>query len=102
MDEYEQHLIAALVSEPQSIRERLSPEDREQLDVLLDLVAEGGSAERLRGIARAVADISARLVKSSSRPPMTSGPARTASLSSTRTPTASSARRASSVLRQWS
>lgn len=55
MDEYEQHLIAALVSEPQSIRERLTPEDREQLDVLLDLVAEGGSAERLRGIARAVA-----------------------------------------------
>ncbi|WP_215451931.1 DUF3168 domain-containing protein [Streptomyces sp. ATCC 21386] len=55
MDEYEQQLIAALVSEPQSIREKLDPEDREQLDVLLDLVAEGGSEERLRGIARAVA-----------------------------------------------
>ncbi|MEE1764977.1 DUF3168 domain-containing protein [Streptomyces sp. SP18BB07] len=55
MDEYEQQLIAALVSEPQSIREKLSPEDREQLDVLLDLVAEGGSEERLRGIARALA-----------------------------------------------
>lgn len=55
MDEYEQQLIAALVSEPQSIREKLSPEDREQLDVLLDLVAEGGSEERSRGIARAVA-----------------------------------------------
>ncbi|MCC9707487.1 DUF3168 domain-containing protein [Streptomyces sp. MNU76] len=55
MDEYEQQLIAALVSEPQSIREKLAPEDREQLDVLLDLVAEGGSEERLRGITRAVA-----------------------------------------------
>ncbi|QFQ95546.1 DUF3168 domain-containing protein [Streptomyces phaeolivaceus] len=55
MDEYEQQLIAALVSEPQSIREKLSPEDRQQLDVLLDIVAEGGSDERLRGIARAVA-----------------------------------------------
>ncbi|MBZ3901909.1 DUF3168 domain-containing protein [Streptomyces griseiscabiei] len=55
MDEYEQQLIAALVSEPQSIREKLSPEDRAQLDVLLDLVAEGGSEERLRGITRAVA-----------------------------------------------
>ena len=55
MDEYEQQLIAALVSEPQSIREKLSPEDREQLDVLLDLVAEGGSEERLRGITRALA-----------------------------------------------
>ncbi|MDX3131588.1 DUF3168 domain-containing protein [Streptomyces europaeiscabiei] len=55
MDEYEQQLIAALVSEPQSIREKLSPEDREQLDVLLDLVAEGGGEQRSRGIARAVA-----------------------------------------------
>jgi hypothetical protein len=55
MDEYEQQLIAALVSEPQSIREKLSPADREQLDVLLDLVAEGGGEQRSRGIARAVA-----------------------------------------------
>ncbi|KND46410.1 DUF3168 domain-containing protein [Streptomyces stelliscabiei] len=55
MDEYEQQLIAALVSEPQSIREKLSPADREQLDVLLDLVAEGGGEQRARGIARAVA-----------------------------------------------
>ena len=55
MEEYGQQLIAALVSEPQSIREKLTPEDREQLDVLLDLVAEGGSESRLRGITRAVA-----------------------------------------------
>ncbi|WEH19785.1 DUF3168 domain-containing protein [Streptomyces sp. VNUA24] len=55
MDDYEQQLIAALVSEPQSIREKLSPADREQLDVLLDLVAEGGGEQRSRGIARAVA-----------------------------------------------
>ncbi|MFE0515044.1 DUF3168 domain-containing protein [Streptomyces sp. NPDC058964] len=55
MEEYEQRLIAALVSEPQAIREKLRPADREQLDVLLDLVAEGGDERRLRAVTRAVA-----------------------------------------------
>lgn len=55
MDEYGQRLIAALVSESQALRERLRPADREQLDVLLDLMAEGGDERRLKGITQAVA-----------------------------------------------
>ncbi|MEU6099112.1 DUF3168 domain-containing protein [Streptomyces flaveolus] len=56
MEEYEQQLIAELVAEPETVREKLRPEDREKLDVLLDLLAEGGDEHRARGITRLVAD----------------------------------------------
>jgi hypothetical protein len=55
MDEYEERLIRALTRDRQAIREKLAPEDRNQLDALLDLAAEGGDERRLGAVARAVA-----------------------------------------------
>ncbi|MFJ9892760.1 DUF3168 domain-containing protein [Streptomyces sp. NPDC091280] len=55
MDEDEARLISALTRDRQGIREKLTPEDRNQLDVLLDLAAEGGDERRQRAVARAVA-----------------------------------------------
>ncbi|MEU3661465.1 DUF3168 domain-containing protein [Streptomyces sp. NPDC032940] len=56
MEEYERQLIAELVAEPETVRERLRPEDREKLDVLLGLLAEGGDEHRAMGITQLVAD----------------------------------------------
>ncbi|MDW8805819.1 DUF3168 domain-containing protein [Streptomyces scabiei] len=55
MDEDEARLIGALTRDRQGIREKLTPEDRNQLDALLDLAAEGGDEGRQRAVARAVA-----------------------------------------------
>lgn len=55
MDEYEARLIAALTRDRQAIREKLTPEDRNHLDALLDLAAEGGDESRQKAVARAVA-----------------------------------------------
>ncbi|MEH0423954.1 DUF3168 domain-containing protein [Streptomyces sp. B21-083] len=55
MDEDEARLISALTRDRQTIREKLTPEDRNQLDALLELAAEGGDEGRQRAVARAVA-----------------------------------------------
>ncbi|MFJ4467876.1 DUF3168 domain-containing protein [Streptomyces sp. NPDC089424] len=55
MDEYEERLLMALTRDRQEIRGKISPENRNQLDALLDLAAEGGEERRQRAVAVAVA-----------------------------------------------
>ncbi|MFG2784418.1 DUF3168 domain-containing protein [Streptomyces prunicolor] len=55
MDEYEVRLIAALTRDRQAILEKLTSEDRNHLDALLDLAAEGGDERRQKAVTRAVA-----------------------------------------------
>ncbi|MGW0416614.1 DUF3168 domain-containing protein [Streptomyces collinus] len=55
MDEFEEHLIKALAKDREAVREKLSAADRDHLDALLGLLAEGGEEDRLRTVTRAVA-----------------------------------------------
>ncbi|MFF7236412.1 DUF3168 domain-containing protein [Streptomyces collinus] len=55
MDEFEEHLIKALAKDRETVRAKLSPADRDHLDALLGLLAEGGEEDRLRTVTRAVA-----------------------------------------------
>lgn len=55
MDEYEQGILAALAKDPEGLRRQLSEGDREQLDFLLGLYAQGGDERQVMGVSRAVA-----------------------------------------------